>query len=114
MTAEALAAAEVLASQNISAEVVHVPTIKPLDDETILASVSKTGLVATIEEHQISGGFGSAVSELLSQQLPTKMKLIGVHEKFGQSGSAAELLDEYGLSSGKIADQIIEFLPKKF
>ena len=92
------------------AEVVHVPTIKPLDEETILKSVRKTGNAVTIEEHQIAGGFGSAIAELLGDQLPTKMKRIGVNDQFGQSGTAAELLDYYGLTADKMVQTITEFL----
>lgn len=110
MTSEAIEAAEILNSQNISAEVIHVPTIKPLDESTILASVGKTGCVVTVEEHQIAGGFGSAIAELLGEKLPTKMKRIGVNDSFGQSGTAAELLDHYGLSAEKIVTTILEFL----
>ena len=110
MTSEVIKAAEILNSQNISAEVIHVPTIKPLDESTILASVGKTGCVVTVEEHQIAGGFGSAIAELLGEKLPTKMKRIGVNDSFGQSGTAAELLDHYGLSAEKIVTTILEFL----
>lgn len=110
MTAQALLAAERLAGQNISSEVVHVPTIKPLDDTTILQSITKTKCVVTVEEHQIAGGFGSAIAELLSEKLPTRMKRIGVNDRFGQSGTAAELLDHYGLTADKIAQTITEFL----
>ncbi len=110
MTSETIRAAEILNSQNISAEVIHVPTIKPLDESAILASVGKTGCVVTVEEHQIAGGFGSAIAELLGEKLPTKMKRIGVNDSFGQSGTAAELLDHYGLSAEKIVTTILEFL----
>ncbi|HMQ09055.1 MAG TPA: transketolase family protein [Candidatus Nanoperiomorbaceae bacterium] len=110
MTAQVLLAADQLARQGVLAEVVHVPTIKPLDEETILKSVRKTGNAVTIEEHQIAGGFGSAIAELLGEQLPTKMKRIGVDDQFGQSGTATELLDHYGLTADKIAQTISDFL----
>ena len=110
MTAQALIAAKNLAKDNISAEVVHFPTIKPLDEQTLLTSARKTGLVVTIEEHQIHGGFGSLVAEILGENLPTKMKLIGVNDQFGQSGTPAELLDHYGLSADKITQAIKNFL----
>lgn len=112
MTAQCLLAADNLTRENISAEVVHVPTIKPLDQETILKSVSKTQNVITVEEHQIAAGFGSAIAELLAENLPTKMKLIGVNNQFGQSGTASELLNYYGLSAEKITATILDFLPK--
>ncbi len=110
MTAQVLLAADQLARQGVLAEVVHVPIIKPLDEETILKSVRKTGNAVTIEEHQIAGGFGSAIAELLGDQLPTKMKRIGVNDQFGQSGTAAELLDYYGLTADKMVQTITEFL----
>ena len=110
MTAQVLLAAEQLAKQNISVEVVHVPTIKPLDESTILASVTKTKLVVTVEEHQIAGGFGSVIAELLGEKLPTRMKRIGINDQFGQSGSSVELLDHYGLTADKIIQIITEFL----
>ncbi|MDR0957253.1 MAG: transketolase family protein [Candidatus Nomurabacteria bacterium] len=110
MTAQALLAAQILEKQGIFAEVVHCPTIKPLDSETILQSARKTGRVVTVEEHQIAGGFGSAVAELLSQNSPTLMKIIGINDRFGQSGAADELLDFYGLTAPKIANILASWL----
>ena len=110
MTYELLVAANILAEQGINAEVVHVPTIKPLDNETIVASSRKTGRVLTAEEGQIKGGFGGAVAELLSEQLPTPLKLVGMHDRFGESGKPAELLDYFGLTGEKIAVTAKEFV----
>jgi transketolase len=110
MTYPLLVAANILASQGINAEVVHVPTIKPLDQETIIASARKTGRVLTAEEAQIAGGFGSAVAELLSEKLPTPVKRIGMQDRFGESGKPAELLDLFGLTAEKIAQTIKEFI----
>lgn len=110
MTAQLLQAAALLEAQHIFAEVVHVPTIKPLDQETILASVRKTGRVLTAEEAQIAGGLGGAIAELLAEQLPTPLKRIGITDRFGESGSAAELLDHFGLTAEKIAPQIASFV----
>ncbi|TAL14314.1 transketolase family protein [Patescibacteria group bacterium] len=112
MTYELLAAANILAEQGINAEVVHVPTIKPLDDVTIIASSRKTGRVLTAEEGQIKGGFGGAVAELLSEQLPTPLKLVGMQDRFGESGKPAELLDYFGLTAEKIAVTTKEFVEK--
>lgn len=112
MTARALALVSRLSKDGISADIVHVPTIKPLDEETILNSVRKTGLALTIEEHQIAGGFGSAISELLSDKFPVKVKRIGVDNRFGQSGSADELFDHYGLTVDRIHLLIKDLLPK--
>jgi transketolase len=106
MTYELLLAAKLLKEQGINAEVVHVPTIKPLDHEVILASVRKTGRVVTAEEAQVAGGFGGAVAELLSEQLPTPLKRIGMHDRFGESGAPAELMQHFGLSGNKIAPEV--------
>ena len=106
MTYELLLAAKLLKEQGINAEVVHVPTIKPLDHETILASARKTGRVVTAEEAQVAGGFGGAVAELLSEQLPTPLKRIGMHDRFGESGAPAELMQHFGLSGNKIAPEV--------
>jgi len=104
MVSAALEAREQLEKEGISVEVVNVSTIKPLDKETLLASSKKTGAVVTAEEHQVSGGLGSAVCELLSEELPTRVVRVGVHDRFGQSGSADALIAHYGLdTSGLLA-----------
>lgn len=111
MTYQALAAAEKwLAERNINAEVVHVPTIKPLDDKTILASAKKTGRVVTIEEAQINGGLGGAVAELLGEKLPTPLLRLGMVDEFGQSGTPEELLDHYGLDAKSIYVRVRKFM----
>ncbi|HUD06227.1 MAG TPA: transketolase C-terminal domain-containing protein [Candidatus Saccharimonadales bacterium] len=102
MTYQGLVAAERLIKEGISAEVVHVPTIKPLDYETILESVRKTGKVVTVEEGQINGGLGSAIAELLGEELPTPMKRIGMKDRFGESGEPNELLKHFGLDAEHI------------
>ena len=99
MTAKALDAAETLAKQGIQAEVINVHTIKPLDEETVIASAKKTGKVVTAEEHSIIGGLGSAVAEVLARQCPTKQAFVGVHDSFGESGSPDDLLEKYGLTA---------------
>lgn len=103
MTYQLLVAAEELAKHGVSAEVVHVPTIKPLDEHTILASAKKTGRVVTAEEAQIAGGFGGAITELLSDKLPMPVKRIGIEDRFGESGQPNELLEHFGLTGDKIA-----------
>jgi len=110
MTYQLLVAAKILADQGIDAEVVHVPTIKPLDAETILASVRRTGRVLTAEEAQINGGFGGAVAELLSENLPTPLKRVGMQDRFGESGAPDELLEYFGLTGGRIAEITKEFV----
>jgi transketolase len=97
MVSVALEAREALAGDGISAEVINVSTIKPLDRETLLASAGKTGVVVTAEEHQIVNGLGSAICELLSEELPTRVVRVGVDDRFGQSGDADALLAHYGL-----------------
>lgn len=99
MTAKALDAAETLAKQGIQAEVINVHTIKPLDEETVIASAKKTGKVVTAEEHSIIGGLGSAVAEVLARQCPTKQAFVGVQDSFGESGSPDDLLKKYGLTA---------------
>lgn len=99
MTAKALDAAETLAKQGVQAEVINVHTIKPLDEETVIASAKKTGKVVTAEEHSIIGGLGSAVAEVLARQYPTKQAFVGVQDSFGESGSPDDLLEKYGLTA---------------
>jgi transketolase len=103
MTYQAMVAADMLKKDGISAEVVHVPTIKPLDAKTILASVEKTGAVVTAEEAQINGGLGGAIAELLSEELPTQMIRIGMNDQYGESGKPAELIEHFGLTATHIA-----------
>jgi len=103
MVSVALNAAERLAECGISAEVVNVSTVKPLDRETLLASARKTGAVVTAEEHQVAGGLGGAICELLAEELPTRVVRVGVDDRFGQSGSADALLAHYGLDADGVA-----------
>lgn len=110
MTYQLLVAANILAERGINTEVVHVPTIKPLDEATILASAQKTGRVVTAEEAQIAGGFGGAVAELLSEKKPTPLMRIGIEDRFGESGEPAELFEFFGLTGPKMADKIENFV----
>jgi transketolase len=102
MTYHALKAAEQLYKDGIEAEVVHVPTIKPLDTDTILKSVRKTGAVVTAEEGQIIGGLGGAIAELLAEHCPTPMARIGMQDRFGESGAPDELMTHFGLDAKHI------------
>lgn len=107
---EALEAADkALKDYNISCEVINIPTIKPLDAKTIIASAKKTGKVITVEEHQVYGGMGSAVAEVLSQNHPTKMKIMGVQDTFTESGTYIQLKDKYKVSSNHILKEILNF-----
>lgn len=113
MTYKLLLAADLLAGKGVEAEVVHVPTIKPLDTAGVLESARKCGRVVTAEEAQAAAGFGSAVAEFLSEELPMPIKRLGINDQFGQSGSADELLAFYGLTEDKIADEIMDFIAKQ-
>lgn len=113
MTYRALVAAETLFKQGIDAEVIHSPTVKPLDEHTILESVHRTKLVITIEEAQITGGLGGAVSELLSEKLPVPIKRLGINDRYGESGQAEELLEHFGLTAKHIVFASHEMMDKK-
>ncbi|HSX53324.1 MAG TPA: transketolase C-terminal domain-containing protein [Patescibacteria group bacterium] len=102
MTYQALVAAEKLYKDGIDLEVIHCPTIKPLDAVTILHSVKKTGAVITIEEGQINGGLGGAVAELLGEEHPSPLKRMGMHDHFGESGKPEELFEHFGLTAKHI------------
>ena len=106
MTYQLLMVAEQLAYAGVQAEVVHFSAIKPLDDAAVVAVAQKCGRVVTAEEGQIAGGFGSAVAEVLSEKLPVKIKRIGVHDQFGESGSVAELWQKHGLDVAAIVQQV--------
>jgi transketolase len=99
-------AADLLAADGIDAHVVHVPTIKPLDIAAIVAAAERTGRVITVEEHTVIGGLGGAVAEALSEHRPTKVNRIGLQDLFPQSGPNDALLEIYGLSAPRVADQV--------
>jgi transketolase len=104
MVAEALTAAEELAAAGIEAMVINMGTIKPLDEEMVLAAAKKCGKIITAEEHSVIGGLGEAVCSLLSEKLPTPVKRIGVNDEFGHSGPAGALLKQFGLSAEHIVE----------
>lgn len=110
MTYELLVAADVLAGQGISAELVHVPTVKPLDEAVLLASARKTGCVVTAEEGQIAGGLGGAVAELLGEKAPMPVKRLGVEDRYGETGGPRELLEAFELTGEHLARKAAEFL----
>ena len=103
---ESLEAAKMLEADGISAEVINIHTIKPLDAELVCASAKKTGKVVTVEEHSIIGGLGGAVAEALSENQPTKMMRIGMNDVFGESGPAKDLIAKYGLDAKSIYEKI--------
>ncbi len=104
-----LEAAEKLAADGIDAEVINIHTIKPLDEELVLASAKKTGKVVTVEEHSVIGGLGSAVCDCLAEKAPTKVLKIGVNDVFGESGPAVELIAKYGLDTDSIYQKVKAF-----
>lgn len=109
----AIKAAEILQEQNISAEVINIHTIKPLDKEAILKSVSKTRCVVTAEEHQKNGGLGDSVAQVLAQHLPAPIEFVAVNDQFGQSGTPAELLKEYHLDIPDIIEAVKRVIGRK-
>src|SRR3989338_606464 len=110
---EALCAAQELEQQNISVEVINNHTIKPLDADTILRSLKKTKALVTVEEHQIAGGMGSAVVEMLAQRFPVPVEMIGVKDRFGESGEPDELWDAFGLSCPHIVEAVKRVMKRK-
>ena len=109
MVNEARLAAEQLAAEGIHARVINIHTIKPLDEDLVVAAAKETGKVVTVEEHSIIGGLGGAVCECLAEKAPVPVKRIGIHDVFGESGPALELLHKYGLDAEGIYKQIKEF-----
>ena len=113
MVDEAIKAKDILAKQGISARIVNMATIKPIDKALIIESAKKTGCIVTAEEHSIIGGLGSAVAEVLSEECPTPLVRVGVNDTFGESGPAWELLKKYGLSAENIAKAAAGAIAKK-
>ncbi len=107
---ESLEAAKLLEADGISAEVINIHTIKPLDEELVVAAAKKTGKVVTVEEHSIIGGLGGAVAEVLAEKAPTKMLRIGVMDTFGESGPAKALIEKYGLDAKSIYEKVKAWL----
>ena len=108
--AESLAAAELLAADGIKAKVINIHTIKPLDEELVIAAAKETGKVVTVEEHSVIGGLGGAVCEVLSEKAPTKVLKIGMNDMYGESGPAKALLEKYGLDAQGIYKKVKAWL----
>lgn len=113
MTAQALSAAELLQKEGISARVLHIATIKPLDSDIIIKAARETGMIITAEEHSIIGGLGGAVAELLSDAYPVPVKRIGINDRFGTSGKAEELLKYFGLTADNLVEAAREAVSRK-
>lgn len=107
---ETMIAAQILADKGIDAKVINIHTIKPLDEELVVAAAKETGKVVTVEEHSVIGGLGSAVCDTLSEKYPTKVLKIGVQDVFGQSGPAVDLIKLYGLDGESIAKKVEAFV----
>ena len=112
MVNEAVEAAKLLESEGISARVINIHTIKPLDREIICKAAKETGLIITAEEHSVIGGLGSAVAEAVAEECPVPVIKIGVNDEFGHSGPAVDLLKEFGLSRENIAEKTKEAVKK--
>lgn len=110
---EALQAAEKLEEQGITAEVINIHTIKPLDDKAILDSISKTKCAVTAEEHQMNGGLGDSIAQLLSRKMPSPIEMVAVNDSFGESGTPEELLKKYGLDSVNIIEAAKKVIKRK-
>lgn len=110
MTHKLLLVADALSQRGVHAEVVHVPTIKPLDEETIIASVRKTGRIVSAEEAQTAGGLGGAIAELLSEKLPTPLRRLGVVDRYGESGSPTELFAALKLDVPSLVESVQQFV----
>lgn len=110
---EALQAAEILRAQGISAEVINIHTIKPLDNKAILNSVSKTGCVVTAEEHNYLGGLGESVARVLTQNTPSPQEFVATNDTFGESGKPELLMDKYGLNAEAIVKAVLKVIARK-
>lgn len=113
MTAKALEAKEMLTKENINVRVINIHTLKPIDKEIIIEAARETGAIITAEEHNIIGGLGSAVSEVLSENYPVLMKRVGVEDTFGESGNGDALLEKYRLTSERLVEEIKTIIDKK-
>ena len=110
---EALKASEILFTKGIDCEIINIHTIKPLDEDIILESVSKTGCIVSAEEHNIFGGLGESISRLLTTRLPSPQEFVGTNDTFGESGTPSELMNKYGLNSSSIIDSVVKVLKRK-
>lgn len=110
---EAIKAGEMLAEEGIEADIINIHTIKPLDEEAILASVKKTGCAVSAEEHMINGGLGDSVAQVLARNYPAPLEYVGVHDTFGESGTPDQLMTKYGLTAEKIVEQVKKVMARK-
>jgi Transketolase, C-terminal subunit len=113
MVWQAIEAEALLAERGISAEVINIHTIKPIDQEAILTSVEKTRCVVTCEEHQINGGLGDSIAQVLARHYPAPLEMVAVNDSFGESGTPAQLLQKYGLTPSDIVQAAERVLKRK-
>lgn len=113
MVSEALEAAKELETKGIKARVINIHTIKPIDEEVIIKAAKETGAIVTAEEHNIIGGLGSAVAEVISENCPVPLKRIGTEDTFGESGKPAELMKKYGLTKENIVEAVTDIIKRK-
>ena len=110
---EALEAAKILYELNINAEIINIHTIKPLDKDAVIKSVSKTRCVVTAEEHMLNGGLGDSIAQLLSREMPLPLEMVGVNDTFGESGTPRQLMEKYGLTSSDIVNAVKKVILRK-
>jgi transketolase len=110
---ESIKAGEILAAEGIEADIINIHTIKPLDEEAILASIRKTGCAVSAEEHMLNGGLGDSVAQVLARNFPAPLEYVGVHDTFGESGTPDELMQKYGLTADKIVEQVKKVMARK-
>lgn len=110
---ESIKAGEILAEEGIEADIINIHTIKPLDEEAILASVKKTGCAVSAEEHMINGGLGDSVAQVLARNYPAPLEYVGVHDTFGESATPDQLMQKYGLTADKIVEQVKKAIARK-
>jgi transketolase len=110
---KAIEAGQALAEMGIDAEIINIHTIKPLDEEAVLKSVAKTRCVVTAEEHQMNGGLGDSIAQLLARKNPTPLEMVAVNDSFGESGTPDDLMKKYGLESFNIVEAVQAVLKRK-
>ncbi len=110
---KAIEACEILEAKGISCELINIHTVKPLDEKAILASVRKTKCVVTAEEHQINGGLGDSIAQVLSKNFPAPIEMVGINDSFGESGTPAELMKKYGIDTPNIVEAVEKVLSRK-
>ena len=110
---EAIKAVEILEEKGISADLINIHTIKPLDEAAIIESIKKTGCAVTAEEHQMNGGLGDSIAQLFSRRFPAPLEMVGVNDSFGESGTPEELMKKYGLTAECIVDKVLKVIARK-